>query len=198
MISFPINLSASGLAILFLWVTIGSLGLPGGTIAIIAFGSLAGTVSYLILLIAISFAAAVIGDVLAFELAVKFSDEFRNKLRHFSFFRNNESKAKEMLTKYGFQIVFFTRFALLSLCPVVSYVSGFEKMNRKKFLAAVLSGEFLFAAIYSIVGFTVGETFNSLISAANYIIAAVLLIVLLLYLLRLLLRRYRRNNFIKL
>ncbi len=166
---------------MFFWVLAGSLGLPGGTIVIIGTSSLTQGIPSLILVIAISCVAAFIGDNLAYELARRLSDRFRNKLIRFSFFRNNEPRARKLLSKHEFSIVFFTRFILLSLCPVVSYVSGFEKINRKKFYLAVFAGELLFATIYSTIGYAIGETFNNLISAIDYVAIAVVLLALIIY-----------------
>ena len=180
-LSIVTNLSIGSLILLFFWVFAGSLGVPGGAITMIAYGSLAGSVSKLILFMIISFVAAVIGDILAYELARRLSNKLRDKLRKFFFFKNNEPKVRSLLNKYGFYIIFFTRFALVNLCAVVSYVSGLEKVNRKKFIFAVISGELLFAIIYPLIGFTLGEIFSSLINAINYFIIAILLIILIIY-----------------
>jgi len=180
-LSIVTNLSIGSLILLFFWVFAGSLGVPGGAITMIAYGSLAGSVSKLILFMIISFVAAVIGDILAYELARRLSNKLRDKLRKLLFFRNNEPKVRSLLNKYGFYIIFFTRFALVNLCAVTSYVSGLEKINRKKFILAVISGELLFAIIYPLIGFTLGEIFSSLINAINYFIIAILLIILIIY-----------------
>ncbi len=176
------NLNIGSAILLFFWVFAGSLGIPGGAITMIAYGSLAGSVSKLILFIIISFVAAVIGDILAYELARRLSNKLRNKLRNFSFFRNNEPKVRSLLNKYGFYIIFFTRFGLVNLCAVTSYVSGLEKINRKKFIFAVISGEFLFAIIYPLMGYTLGEIFSNLINAINYFVVGILLFILVIYL----------------
>jgi len=184
--------SVTSLVFLFFYIFVGSLGLPGGTITMIGFGTLAKSASSLILVISISFAAAVIGDISAYTLARKLSEGFRNKLRKLSFFLNNELKAKNLLNKYEFPIIFFTRFALISLCVVVSYVSGFEKVNRKKFIAAVIAGEFLFAVIYPLIGYLAGEIFSSILSTINNIIVVIVLILLVFYLVRFIVKRRRK------
>ena len=74
-LSIVTNLSVGSLILLFFWVFAGSLGVPGGAITMIAYGSLAGSVSKLILFMVISFVAAVIGDILAYELARKLSNK---------------------------------------------------------------------------------------------------------------------------
>ncbi|MFH0936348.1 MAG: VTT domain-containing protein [Candidatus Woesearchaeota archaeon] len=183
-LSIIANLNIGGAILLFLWVFAGSLGIPGGAIIMIAYGSLAESVSKLILFMMISFVAAVIGDILAYELARRLSNKLRDKLRKFLFFRNNEPKVRSLLNKYGFYIIFFTRFALVNLCAVTSYVSGLEKVNRKKFIFAVISGELLFAIIYPLIGYTLGEIFSNLINAINYFVVGILLLILIIYLIR--------------
>lgn len=189
MISIPITLTGLGLISLFLWVLVGSFGFPGGSLGVIAFSSLATKFSSVLLIILVVYIASVIGDILAYELALFFSERFRKKLRNFSFFRDNEEKVKKPLKNYEFSIVFFTRFAIPGLCQVTSYVSGFEKINRKKFIAAVITGEFLFAVIYSFIGFFVGEVLNNLIHAISYLVAAVLLVVIIIYLIRYIIKK---------
>ncbi len=120
----------------------------------------------------------------------------KDKLKKFSFFRESEQRAKNLLSKHEFVIVFFTRFVFLSLCAVVSYVSGFEKINRRKFIFAVVSGEILFAIIYPLIGFGIGEAFGNVLTAVNYLVAAILLVLLIFYLARFLLHRRSRQNFI--
>jgi len=189
MISLPINLTVFGLITLFLWVFTGALGFPGSTVGIIAFGSLATKFSSLVLLIIIIYIAVITGDILAYEIATFFSEKFRKKLRNFSFFRDNEEKARNLLKQHEFSIVFFTRFALTGLCQVVSYVSGFEKISRKKFIFAVLTGEFLFAVIYSSIGFFIGGVFNSIINTINYFVLVALLLFLAFYLIRYIIKK---------
>ncbi len=191
--SFLAALGAGGLLLLFFWVLGGSLGLPGGTITMISFGSLAGNISSLSLIIFLCFVAAVFGDIAAYEFSRKLSDRLRNTLRNFSFFRNSEDQAIGLLNKYGFVIVFLTRFLFLSLGPVVSYVGGLEKFNRKTYILAVLSGELLFAILFPLLGYTIGAIFNNLLDAINDLFLVVLLIILIFYLAKFLIHRRRRR-----
>jgi len=182
-----------GFILLFIWVMAGSFGIPASTLGIIAMGSMSKDIPTLMIVLLITFIAVILGDTLAYTLATKLSDEFKNKLRKFNFFRENEPRVKDLLNKYGFPIVFLTRFFMIHLCAVTSYVSGFEKMNRKKFIFAVIMGEFLFAAIYSIIGFAIGEVLNNFINAMNYVLLAFALLILLLYFLKKYLKK-RRNR----
>jgi membrane protein DedA with SNARE-associated domain len=180
------------LVILFFWVFSSSLGIPGGAITIIAYGSLSGDLPSLGLVILVSFIAAVIGDIFAYGLARKFSETFIKRLRTFRFFRDNEFKSRGLLNKNVFWIIFLTRFLISDLCAIVSYICGLEKINRKKFISAVLAGEFLFAVIYSVIGFIAGEVLNSLLKAMSYVVLAIVLILALIYIIRYLLKRKNR------
>lgn len=182
MINIPINLAESGLMTLFFWVLTGALGVPGSTIGIMLFGSLATKISSLFSVIIIVYIAVVLGDIIAYELASFFSKKFRRKLRRFSFFKDNERKVKNLLERYEFSIIFFTRFAFTGLCQVTSYVCGFEKVNRKKFVVAVLIGEILFAINYSLIGFFVGGALILLIKTINRLVIAILLLLIAAYL----------------
>lgn len=192
------NISISGLILLFLWIFGGSLGIPGSTITMIAFGSLAGNFPSLLILIAICFIAAVAGDIFAYELARKISNPFRDRLRRFHLFRDNEAKTRSRLHTYQFPIIFFTRFFILGLCAVVSYVSGLEKVKRKKFYFAVITGEFLYAVIYSSLGFLFGGIIVNLLKAINDFILVVILFVIAFFVVRFLVRRSKNKKLRKL
>lgn len=184
----------SGLFLLFSWVFASSLGIPGAMITMIAFGSLAENIQTLTLIIIFSFIAAVLGDILAYEIARKISTPLLKGLRKFSFFNKNELKARDLLNKHSFSIVFFTRFALISLCAVISYISGLEKLSRKKFYSAVISGEFLYALIYPIIGFVIGELLNNLLSAINDVAIVIILLVLVFYFVRFIIPKIKHHR----
>jgi len=194
MISIPINLTESGMMTLFFWVLTGSLGVPSSTIGIVLFSSLADKLYELIPIIIVVYIAVVTGDIIAYELASFFSKKFRKKLRRLSFFRDNEKKVKKLLQNYAFSIIFFTRFAFTGLCQVTSYVSGFEKINRKKFITAVLMGEILFAIIYSLIGFFVGGALILLIKTVNRLAIAILLLLIAIYLTFYQVRKMRKKK----
>jgi membrane protein DedA with SNARE-associated domain len=187
----------SGLILLFFWVFGGSLGIPGSTITIITFGSLTSSLSGLILIILICFIAAVLGDIFAYELARKISDPLRNKLRKLKFFRNNESKTKFLLNKYEFPIIFFTRFLIIGLCVAVSYISGLEKIKRRKFYFAVIPGEFLFAVIYSSIGYAAGGIIANLLTAINDFILVIILLILAFFAIRFIIKHNKRKRKLK-
>ncbi len=171
-----ISVSVTSLVLLFFEIVGSSLGLPGGMVAMIAIGSLSQNIFALIIVIIISFVAAIIGDLIAYYIGRRVSQPLLTRLRNFNFFSKNEEKAKRLLYKYGFFIVFITRFAVTNLCAIISYVSGLEKYNKKKFVIAVLFGEFLYVVIYSVIGYFIGSVLNTLLSTINYVVAAVVVL----------------------
>jgi membrane protein DedA with SNARE-associated domain len=159
------------LGLLFVFVLLGSLGAPTGFVAVVSSGAIAGDIGKVIILIIVSALGAIAGDILAYEIARKFSF-LREKLQKYKFYSKGEPKARALLNKYVFFSVFITRFLFIGLGAIVSYLSGFEKLNRRKYLMAVISGEILFAAIFTIVGYVFRLVWNDLIGFLNYFMAA--------------------------
>jgi membrane protein DedA with SNARE-associated domain len=164
------------LAVFFLWTFTASLGMPGGLVLIVSSGALSNTVRELAAIMILGVAASTLGDLFAYELARKFSPYIAKMLKRFSWFKDNETRAREILKKTEFPLIFFTRFALTPLCVAVSYISGFEKLDRKKYYIAVFSGEILYGTIYPLVGFVFKETWNDLTSVIIDIATVLILV----------------------
>lgn len=170
------------LGILFIYTFLASLGLPGDTFWIIYAAAFANNFGQLMPIMAITAAAAILGDIAAYELAKKFSLVLPKKLVRFDFFKNGEARARKLFKKFEFSLIFFSRFAFTALGAPVSYISGFEKLDRKKFLAAVISGEIIYASIYSTMGFMFKETWNDLASVIGGVLAILVLMILVIFL----------------
>ena len=143
-------------------------------------------------------AASIIGDLTAYELGRKFSLALSARLIKFNFFKNSYAKAKEMLKKYIFSLVFFSRFALTGICTPVSYIGGFEKLDRKKYFVAVVFGEILYGIIYPTIGFAFKETWNDLAGIIGDVAVVAVLIVMVAFLLAIfVIKRHNshKNNF---
>ena len=177
MITTLLGLNLINLLLLFLWVFADSWGIPGASILIIATASLARNIPSLLLVIGIVYLAAVIGDITTYSFARIISRPLLKRLQRFSFFRNGEPKARRLLVKYEFMIIFLSRFTMGSLCPIMNYIAGIEKVNRGKFILAVLSGELLYAIFFSLMGYAFGEIANTLLGTANYLILTVVLVI---------------------
>ena len=71
-----------------------------------------------------------------------------------------------------------------SLSPILNYIGGIEKINRGKFVLAVLGGELLYALIFSLAGFLFGEVAINLLGTANYIILTAIVVIIGLWLVK--------------
>jgi len=179
------------LVAVFLWTFGSSLGFPGALVFLVAAGAMAGSLNELLLIILVGFVAAVLGDITAYTIARKASPTLSLWLKQLRFFMEGEKEAKEILKKYGFYSVFLTRFALMSLCAVVSYLAGFEKLNRRTFILGVVSGEILYACIFPIIGFVFKETWGDIVGIISDASLTLVLVVLVIFLVGVL---YRKNK----
>ena len=175
-ISIISGLNLINLAVLFIWVLLSSFGLPGGLVAMVSSGAIASNFWDILIIIIIAALAAILGDILAYELARKFSLPIKKQLQKYKFYLKGETKATSLISKYGFFAVFITRFLLTGLCAITSYLSGFEKMKRKKYILAVISGEIIYAVIYTILGYIFRLAWNDLVGILDNIIIITILI----------------------
>lgn len=170
------------LGILFILAFLASLGAPGALVWMLYSGALANSFLELIPVILTTAAAAILGDIVAYELAKRFSLALPSRLMKFKFYKSSEIKARELFQKSGFFVVFLTRFAFTGLGAVVNYISGFEKIKRKKFLIAVVSGEIIYGIIYPLMGFIFKETWNDLVNVIGDIIVILVSIIIAMFL----------------
>jgi len=156
--------SLLNLVLLFIFTLLGSLGMPGTLVWIVASGALASSISDVIPLIIIVATAAISGDILAYELASKFTAAISSRLLKFKSFQKHEHKARDMLKKSEFSFVFLSRFVFTSIGWFVSYISGLQRINKRKYITAVVLGETLYASLYTLLGFMFKETWLELTS----------------------------------
>lgn len=180
---FSAGIPATYLGILFFFICLGSFGFPGGTVWMLAFGALASTIPELLLVMLVVASAAMLGDITAYEIARKFSLVLTKQLMRIKFYRQNITRTNELFERSAFAAVFITRFLLLALGAVVSYLAGFQRMDRKRYVTAVVSGETLYGIIYPAIGFAFKETWNDVYNVLNnatlvlvFLVLAVLLI----------------------
>jgi membrane protein DedA with SNARE-associated domain len=184
MITSILGFNILNLLLIFVWVFIDCWGVPGAGMIIVATASLARGIPALLLVISVAYLAAVLGDISAYTFARIISKPLLKKLRKFKFFTHGEKKARRLLIKYEFLIIFFSRFAMGSLSPIMNYIAGIEKINRGKFILAVLTGEFVYASMFAIMGYLFGELTINLLGTANYIAVTIVLFIIGLWILR--------------
>jgi membrane protein DedA with SNARE-associated domain len=159
------------------WVIIPTMGL-----IIVSFGAAATSIPNLISLIILFYIATIIGDISIYFVARRFSRPVLKFLRRFRWFKKNEEKARPLFKKYGFYAIFISRFLNTELCVAMNYVSGFEKFNYKKFILAVLTGEFIYAAVYPTMGYIFKDTWGYILGLVRDFIWMILIISGVIYL----------------
>jgi len=172
------------LIILFVAVFFSSFGVPGGMVTLISMGALSNNYTELLIVIVVGSIGAMLGDFIAYVIAEKFSARVNFWLNKFKFYRDNESKARKHLNKSEFLIVFITRWFFTGLGAPVSYISGFERLNKKKYMIAVIAGELLYGSVYPLMGFFFKETWNDLTSTINstiIVLTLTLFVILIIY-----------------
>ncbi|MFA5855983.1 MAG: VTT domain-containing protein [Candidatus Pacearchaeota archaeon] len=176
-----IDVNYLNLGIVFLWSFLSSLGVPGALLLLVSSGALSENISQLSTYIIIALIAVIIGDITAYTLARVFSIKVAKRLDKYKFYKNGEPRARELLKKYEFFTVFITRFAISGLGAVVSYLSGFERLNRKKFISAVILGEIIYATTYPIIGYIFKDTWYDLVGIINNVLTVIVLILVLIF-----------------
>jgi membrane protein DedA with SNARE-associated domain len=174
--------SAFSLPLLFLIIIAASfIIIPAIGWIIVSFGANAPNIPGLLLLILVVYTATLIGDISAYFVARLFSKKVLNFVRRFNWYRNSEKKSKNLLNKYGFYIVFLSRFLVSEIPLVVNYIAGFERFNSKKFILAVILGELIYAISYSLFGYIFKDSWTYLLGLIYDSMRTIILILIAAY-----------------
>lgn len=150
---------------------------------IVAFGASANNIPGVVILVSIVYLAALIGDISIFFITRRFSKQVLSFMRRFKWFKENEKTSRPLFRKYGFYLILVSRFLNTELCLIMNYIAGFERFEPRKFIIAVVIGEFIYALAYTLFGYIFKDTWIYLLSLTNnfswIIIAAIISIYLL-------------------
>ncbi len=171
------------------WIIIPTMGF-----IIVSFGAAATSIPNLISLIVLFYIATIIGDLSIYFIARRFSKPVLKFLKRFKWFKKNEEKARPLFNKYGFYAIFISRFLNTELCVAMNYISGFEKFNYKKFIIAVLAGEFIYAALYPTLGYIFKDTWAYILGLIRDFIWMILLLLGVVYLIYKITKIIRSKN----
>jgi membrane-associated protein len=146
----------------------------------------AGAVSVEEILIICFFAlvACILGDLLTYALARTFSRKFETNLRHHPFVKNKEAQIEKLFEKNGSLLIFFSRFFMSGVGPYINYYAGFKKLDFKRFFWLVISGEIIYIALYSSLGYFFKDTWNIIIDLIEQYSVIVVVSILIIYFLR--------------
>jgi len=186
--------TAINLIILFVVVFSCSFGFPGGLIWLLASGAAANTPAELEIIMIVGVSAAILGDFTAYMLAKKFSFKLERWLRRYSFYRTNETKIKSQFNQSEFFILFFSRFLFQALCAASTYISGFLRLKKRRFLAAIIPGEIIYGVSFPLLGFFFKETWTDYANVFSDVTAALLLAVVAYFIIRWAIKYYKKRR----
>ncbi len=160
---------------LFLISLVSPFGIPlGETFFIISAGSLSDKFTDYTFFVTLIFFGLIIGDIAAYALASYFKIGLTEKLCKYDQYKKTCELSEDFFNKYGALSIFLTRFLQFGLGALVNYLSGFSKYPFRKFLVCAASGEFLYAVIYTYIGFVFKDSqvsiFNEIIDFSFSII----------------------------
>ncbi len=151
---------------LFLISMASPFGVPlGETFFIISAGSVSGEITDYFFFVILVFLGLVIGDISAYTAASYLETGFIKKLRKHDWYTKTYELSESFFNRYGALSVFLSRFLLLGLGAPVNYLSGFSKYSFRKFLISAVTGELLYAGLYTYIGFAFRESSFSILDA---------------------------------
>ena len=146
---------------------------------------------YLILLVLI---ASVLGDLTIYFITLRFSDKVEKLMKKFKWYTRGEKKYKLLLNEYGFIFVFLTRFLITGAGIFINYLSGFEKMNKKKFISAVILGQLVSALMFSLIGYIFKDTWTELLNLVQSSLLTFIAAIILIMIVYKIIKHYKKKN----
>lgn len=153
-----------GIWVLLCLTFLAQLGIPvGSSFFLMWYGSTLDTSSSLLMLIPLTACAAILGDMSAFSLGKLFSNKFDEAEKTYSWLAWQIDKSRHMIESYGTWIVWFSRFLVTGLGPIISYLLGSRKFSTLKFFSWVVFGEIIFTAEMLYLGYIFKNTWEDLL-----------------------------------
>ena len=168
-----------GIWVLLIITFLAQLGIPlGSTFFLMWYGSTIESSSSLLIPILMTACAAILGDMIAFKLGHRFSNQVNNAEKRYSWFSKQIKQSQKLVDSYGVFIIWVTRFITTGLGPIVNYFLGSRKYPTVKFFQWVLFGEFIFVSEMLFFGYIFKDTWESLldlIADAGWLIALIII-----------------------
>lgn len=169
-------LSLYGYFAIFGFVALESLGIPWpGETMLIAAGLYAGHTGNLnpVGIVVVASAAAIIGDNIGY--AVGLYGGYRLLRRYGRYVHLDEGRIKlgrYLFWKHGGKVVFFGRFVSV-LRTYAAFLAGTNRMQWRKFLVFNAAGGILWATLYGLGSYYLGQSINNISSDVTIIFAVV-------------------------
>jgi membrane protein DedA with SNARE-associated domain len=181
-------LTTYGYIAVLVFVSIESIGIPfpGETMLLIA-AIYAGTTHHLFIHLIILAAAtgAILGDNIGFLVGRE--GGYRLLRRYGRYIRLNERKVKlgfYLFRKHGGKVVFFGRFVAI-LRTLAAFLAGTNRMRWPRFLLFNALGGIVWATVYGLGGYFVGDNIHRLtgpVSIITIVLATLIIIAFLIFL----------------
>lgn len=160
-----------GLVTFFLLLAASSAApIPGTSVLISSYSSLATTTSGLIFIWLFVAIACFSGDIAVYGISRKFSDSANSFLEKAKWYRENEGRVRKSLSRHEFLFIFASRFLIAGVDPVVNYFAGLEKLNFKKFFFAAALGEIVYSTMFVLIGHIFEDTWPDLVNTISYVL----------------------------
>jgi len=172
-------LSHYGYWAVLVFVAIESTGIPfPGETMLLAAAIYAGTTHQLVIPLVIAAAAtgAILGDNIGFWVGRE--GGYRLLRRYGRYIKVDERRMKlgqYMFKKHGGKVVFFGRFVAV-LRALAAFLAGTNRMAWPRFLVFNASGGILWAIIYGLGGYVLGDNVHRLEGPLGYVLVAIALI----------------------
>jgi membrane protein DedA with SNARE-associated domain len=153
--------------------------LPGETMLIAAAIYAAQGNLSIVGVIAAAAAGAVVGNCIGF--AIGWFGGYQLLRRFGKYVRLNEPQVKVgryIFTRYGTKVVFFGRFVSI-LRTYLAFLAGANRMPVPRFLAAIVAGGIVWAALYGIAAYALGNQISHLSGPVGIAFIALALVVII-------------------
>jgi len=137
---------------------------PNISILVAFFATAIPTKTSLIYLVLLVLIASILGDLTVYFITIRFSNKVESWMKRLKWYQKDEGKFKAIITNYGFAAIIFSRFLITGADVAANYLAGFEKMNKNKFISAVIIGETISAMLYVFAGYIFKDTLTEFLN----------------------------------
>jgi membrane-associated protein len=150
-----------GLWVLLPIVFFGQMGIPLGSMFFLAwYGSTLFSLEYFGFTVLMVVIATSAGDLAAYGVGRQYSKPFQNFTRRHHRINQQVRRGRYLIDRYGGAMIFFSRFLISGLGPVINYLVGSDRYKSKPFLIWVIAGETLYALQCVGLGYLLRDTWE--------------------------------------
>lgn len=184
-----------GLWILLPLVFFGQMGVPVGSMFFLAwYGSTLFSLEVFWLTVALVIGFTSLGDLTAYGIGRYYSESLERFASKRWRINKQLKRSRFLIAKYGSVMIFFSRFLITGLGPMVNYLVGGDRYRTRPFLFWVITGEALYALECLSLGYLLKDTWEYILVMVSDFGWIVLLVLIALLLVQMLIRRSRHAS----